>query len=109
MQFTFALVAACAALAHAQPFEDRLEERATSGPPSSAAGAANVVKDMNLAAQALASLSSALSANDDDTTKYTYDELVTIINYVRTYTITSLFPFPWLLTFVPEPSRRIRH
>lgn len=74
MRFEILLSASFTALAVAAPIDEGPEfiKREVSGPPSSQAGVGNVVKDIQLAAQDLAKLSTVVSANGGNDNVYTF-------------------------------------
>ena len=77
MQLEATLLAAFAALAVAAPVEgnDASVKRDIVGPPSPQAGASNLVKDIQLAAQDLAKLSTVVSSNGGNDNAYDFVSL----------------------------------
>ena len=72
-----ALLTGLVSLSVTAPIEvdDELFKRDISGPPSTQAGASNIVKDIQLAAQDLAKLSDVVSSNGGNDNVYTFVSL----------------------------------
>lgn len=76
MRTTIALLTGFVSLSVTAPIEaDELVKRDISGPPSTQAGASNIVKDIQLAAQDLAKLSDVVSSNGGNDNAYTFVSL----------------------------------